>query len=417
MKGTLRDVLPPVYRAFVSDVFDRAQVSERRATCSECAMCDKGEPSPVPMEYFRPDTKCCTFFPRLPNYLVGAILSDPETNEGAKRIRARIATRIGVTPRFLTRPRKTELVMSQYGGAFGRAKSLLCPYFDEDNLEKSCTVWKHREAVCMTYHCKYEAGQRGFDFWTALRRYLAFVEERLAHHAAHAVDASLHEPHRAALTVEDVEDLPPKDYARLWGTWASREEDFFLRCHEWTRTIDRAQLASNIDATPEGKHLLEAVAKAHHAIEKRTLPLHAMKNPRMTELHVGEKVVVTTYHLFDSFALDKDLFAVVERFRPDRTLAANLADLEADGIVLVPELVDFLVTTGVLVPPAGDGPVRIDPTDDRAGRRAALIAILDARSIPIDDETLERIRTAGVRSLDAWIRRAALAGAMSEVFD
>jgi hypothetical protein len=122
--STLRDVLPPVYRAFAGDVFDRPPVSEKRATCAACAMCDKGEPSPVPMEYFRPDTKCCTFFPRLPNYLVGAILSDPETTEGRKRIRARIATRIGVTPRFVTRPRKTELVMSQYGGAWIRRAAL-----------------------------------------------------------------------------------------------------------------------------------------------------------------------------------------------------------------------------------------------------------------------------------------------------
>jgi hypothetical protein len=412
VETALREVLPPVYRAFMGDVFDRERVSERRATCAECAMCDKGEPSPVPMDYFRPDTKCCTFFPRLPNYLVGAILTDPESAEGAKRIRARIATRIGVTPRFVTRPRKTELVMSQYGAAFGRAKSLLCPYFDDGR----CSVWKHREAVCMTYHCKYEAGQRGFDFWTALRKYLALVEHRLAIAAAHAVDPSLVEPERGTLTVEDIEDQPPKDYARFWGAWGSREDEFYARCHEWTKRVSQAEFVQNVDATAEGKHLLDAMAKAHEAIERRTLPMHVMKNPSMTELHVGEKVVVTTYHRYDSFSLDKDVHAVVARFSPDRTLAANLAELEAEGIVLVPELVEFLVTTGVLVPPEGDRPVRIDPKGDLAGRRAALLAILDARGIAVDDETLERVRTAGTATLDTWIRRAALATSHQDVF-
>jgi len=410
---TIRDALPPVYRGILGDAFDRPKPSERRATCADCAMCDHGAPSPVKMDYFRLDTKCCTFFPRLPNYLAGAILSDPETAEGARRLRARIATRIGVTPRWLTRPRKLELVMAHYGEAFGRAKSLLCPYFD-DGL---CSVWKHRDAVCLTYHCKYEGGQRGFDFWTALRRYLQFVEERLSWHAARSVDATLEEPkYDRPLSVEDIEDLPPKGYARFWGAWVGREEEFYRRCHEWVSSVPRAELAQNLDATAEGKHLLDALVSAEHGLAHRTLPLHAVKNPRMTEVHVGDKVVVTTYHRYDSFALEKALYDVLDRFRPDQTLEASLAGLKAEGIELVPELVDFLVTTGVLVAP-GEGPPRIGLTDDRPGRRAALLAILDARGIALDDDLTERVRVAGAAALDTWIRRAALAQNVGDVFD
>src|SRR4051812_26313941 len=103
-RWALRGILPPVYQPFFDKFFDRPKVDEPRATCDNCAMCDKGEPSPVPMEYFKPELKCCTYHPQLPNYLVGAILADssPDMEEGKKRIREQIAARSGATPQFLT---------------------------------------------------------------------------------------------------------------------------------------------------------------------------------------------------------------------------------------------------------------------------------------------------------------------------
>ncbi len=49
---------------------------------------------------FAPDTKCCTFNPRIPNYMTGVILSDtdPALEEGMRRIRARIGSGEGIFP-------------------------------------------------------------------------------------------------------------------------------------------------------------------------------------------------------------------------------------------------------------------------------------------------------------------------------
>lgn len=358
MADPLRDMLPPVYQPLFDAFFDRPKIREARATCDDCAMCDRGESSPVKMDFFLPDAKCCTFFPIVPNYLVGAILADPSADmeEGKRRIRSRIRSRIGVTPHYLSRPRKLTLLMSGYADAFGRTKSLLCPYFDESNLARSCTIWRHREAICMTYYCKYVGGQRGFDFWSALKSYLGYVQHALARFAAQAVDGAVEEPvfKKDTLTVEDIEDRPPKDadYARWWGSWAGREDEFYVQCHEWTAKITAEQFAMNIDQSEQGARLKRDLVAKYEIHEGKILPTRLVRNGRMREDHAGDKVVVTTYSRYDSFALDKDLYEVAGLFKADQTLEENLQRLKTEGIELEPELIEYLFAAGVFVEPA-----------------------------------------------------------------
>lgn len=421
MADSLRGMLPPVYQPLFDKFFDRPKIKETRATCDNCAMCDHGDPSPVKMEFFLPDAKCCTYFPQLPNYLVGAILADssPAMEEGKRRIREQIKSRFGATPHYLARPRKMTLILQGYADGFGRAKSLLCPYFDKSNLAGSCTIWRHREAICMTYYCKYVGGQRGFDFWVAFKNYLGHVQRLLARFAAEAVDSSVIEPvfKNNALTLEDIEDLPPKDsdYAHWWKSWVGREEEFYLKCHEWTTKITPEQFAANIDQRKDGKQALDDVVMKYERHENKILPNRLVRNARMREDHAGDKVVVTTYHRYDSFALDKDLYEVVGLFNADETLEQNLERLKKDGIELAPELIEFLFAAGVLVEPASKSAE--GKTDPAAleGRRSALGAVIKARGIEIDEASLAKLAAADTAGLDAMIVRAANAKTIAEV--
>ena len=424
MGESLRGMLPPVYQPLFDAFFDRPKIRETRATCDNCAMCHPGDSaSPVEMEYFRPDTKCCTYFPQLPNYLVGAILADPspDAEEGKRRIRERIASRFGTTPHWLARPRKMTLIMQGYSAGFGRAQSLRCPYFNLDDPARACTIWRHREAICMTYYCKYVGGQRGFDFWVAFKNYLGHVQRRLVKFAATAVDESLVEPSFKPneLTLEDIEDLPPKDadYARWWRTWVGREEEFYVKCHEWVASTGREAFALNID-DEQGKRYLDDLIQRYDKHENKILPSSLVRNGRMREAHVGDKVVVTTYHRFDSFALDRDLYDVVGRFRADASLEENLARLAEEGIELAPELVEYLFAAGVLVEPSA-GHVA-DAKTGTAGalesRQAALGAVLKARGITVDDASFRKIAAADSAGLDALILRAATAEKIADLW-
>ena len=134
MADTLRSLLPALYHPLLPELFDTPAPLEQKATCGSCAMCPpKGAPAPSDdVTYFRPDTKCCTFEPRLPSYLVGAILADerPDMAEGRRRIRAKIAARVGVTPPWLTSSAKYDVLFdASRENAFGRSLLLLCPYY------------------------------------------------------------------------------------------------------------------------------------------------------------------------------------------------------------------------------------------------------------------------------------------------
>lgn len=425
MGDSIRGSLPPSYQRIFDSFFDGPKVVETRATCDRCSMCDHGDPSPVAMQYFDADTKCCTYWPILPNYLAGAILADkdPGMAEGQKRLRKVIASRISVTPWYLSRPRKLSLLMTGYQEAFGRTKTLLCPYYDDSNPEGACSIWRHRENVCMTYYCKYSGGARGFEYWTALKRYLSYVERSLSENAARNVDPKVSEPQyrRNILTVEDMEDRAPKeaDYEKWWGAWVGREEEFYVRCHNWVANIPTAFFAKHVDGSEMGKKLLDALKAKHEILQNKLLPTNLVRNRRMEETHAGDKVVVTTYHRFDSFSLDKDLFEVVGMFRAEQTLEENLERLKnEEGIELVPELIEYLYHAGVLVDPkkvaADDAEASAENPGEVNGRRAALRAILEARGFASTDEAKKKIAAADLAKLDGWIKNAVLAKSVDD---
>lgn len=358
---TLRAKLAPVYGPLFSDLFDRPEVVETRATCDTCAMCNHGQIAPVAMDYFRPDAKCCTYHPGLPNYLVGAILADTsdELAEGRRRLRAKIAARIGVTPSYLAPPRKYNVIYAAARGAgfFGRSKVMLCPYFDEEN-DGRCTVWKYRESVCSTYFCKYTAGKPGWQFWDTLKGYLGHVERSLARYASVTVDPTMSEPQveRFALTAEDVEGVAPKeaDYEFWWGkgAWVGREEEFYIACYERVAALQKAEFAKHVDDAPEGRAFLARLEAKYDEIAAPKLPAVLIRAQGLLKREAGENVVVTTYNPFDAFSLEKELFDVLEMFSADQTVEENLARLDKEkDIQLAPELLQYLFIHGVLAPP------------------------------------------------------------------
>lgn len=429
MVDSIRSSLPPAYKHLFNEFFDKPKVVESRATCDRCSMCDHGDASPVAMEFFNSETKCCTFWPILPNYLVGAILADesPEMAEGKRRIKKAIATRIGVTPWALHRPRKLSLLMLGYSESFGRSKTLKCPFYDDDNPVGTCSIWRHREVICMTYYCKYSGGMRGYEYWTALKSYLGHVQRVLSQNAARSIDPAVIEPQfkKNTLTLEDMEDRAPKesDYKAWWGQWVGREEEFYLKCHEWVQGVAPRDFAKNVDGSKDGAAALAQLVSKYELLQSKTLPTSLVRNARMKEAHVGDKVVITSYHRFDSFALDKDLFDVVGMFKADQTLEENLERLKREeGIELTPDLIEYLFAAGVLVEPtkatvAEAAAAKADNAGELNGRRAALKAILEVRSLVADDAAKAKIDAADAAKLDDWIKRAAVAKTIGEVLD
>ncbi|MFZ5475628.1 MAG: hypothetical protein ACOZNI_02535 [Myxococcota bacterium] len=236
---------------------------ERLATCHACAMCAApGEPSTP--RHFRPDVKCCTWHPTLPNFAVGAILRDP-ASPGRDVLRRKIEEGVGVTPRGVGPPQHWEMLYAR--APFGRTRAMVCPYF----ADGACGVWRHREAVCATYFCKHEDGPAGERWWTSAKRFLSAVEDDLASWCVTELDPGPEPRARIAAAPPDGE-LPPWDFegplprAELearFGRWADRVEAFFEACADLVDGIDPERVLERCG--PEARLAARNLTDEEHA--------------------------------------------------------------------------------------------------------------------------------------------------------
>lgn len=337
---TIFDSIPEIYREIFPDLFQEHVPVETLATCLDCAMCVKpNEPAMPGVEYFKPDAKCCTFFPKLPNYLVGGLLSDnsPEMAEGRRRVQEKIEARIGINPYGVFPPKKYSLI-HKYGNeqAFGRNQSLLCPYFVKDN--GTCSVWKFRESTCTTYYCKSVTGHDGQKFWSVLRAYLLHAQESLVWYALYklnwdveSISNHLNTYNSDSLGIPDLDDtpLPDEAYSKLWGEWAGREMEFFKRTHEIIRSVSQEEFVSF--AGMNQRVFLKWLTKRRDEMISPKMPSILIRNPQLRVMPIGdEKYMVKTDTGF--FMIENSLYQVLDLFDGKRTTAevAKIVEEEWD---------------------------------------------------------------------------------------
>lgn len=353
--------LPALYRALLPELFAREVPAERKATCSSCAMCGGGglhvvESVDGPSRLFRPDTKCCTFHPRLPNYLLGALFADPDPalDAGRARLRQKLERRVGVSPMWITAPAKFELMYQNSRKSFGRAGALLCPYFEQDG--GLCTIWKYRDAVCSTFFCKHVAGADGRNFWMGVKSYLARAELNLARMAALELlpDVVLDNKDRlreGPLSADDLDDRPPpeREYTALWGTWAGQEETYYRRCFEVVSGITREQLtaAMGLDGRIELAQLERFYERATHTKLADRLQLNASATVKWLP---DGSVALASYSEYDAIALPGTAYPLLVAFTGSEPVAAVRERLRSErGADLGDEVLAVLYQHRILI--------------------------------------------------------------------
>jgi Fe-S-cluster containining protein len=365
----IRDALPPLYRDLLGEPFAEAIPPESKATCASCAMLEGGcagasvPPVDGKSRFFRPDTKCCTFHPRLPNYLLGAILtsSDPALAEGRRRTAERVASRVGVTPEWLHAPRAFTLLYDNARGAFGRAKGLRCPFYETST--GGCTIWAHRDAVCSTYFCKYEAGADGRRFWTAVKELVSLVEIQLARAALLELAPELLDrepgtrPVATPVGPEDIDGGPPPhaEYAAAWGAWAGREVELYAACDAFVRSLSARDLDALLGL--DGRIARRAVRRALDGMRSTALPPVLRLDPAATVAWLPDgSLALAAYSELEAVALPGAAYRLLARFTGDEPVSAVRARLRAEEHAdLSDEVLLELVRHRVLTPPPRRG--------------------------------------------------------------
>ena len=198
---------------------------ERRATCSNC-------PKSC-YESYRKDYRCCTYHPRVPNFLLGLATLTPQGDQAFDKI---LAQGMLLPEGMLASPQQwLDSLKDEFQGHYGQSEKVLCPLLDTSS--GLCNIHDYRNAVCSTFFCYTDHGESGDLFWAQLQTLGSQVELTLAQWALRQAGFDFD------LYLSRLNDLAPKIdqlstvsgwrseiLQDLWGAWFGREKDLFRKC-------------------------------------------------------------------------------------------------------------------------------------------------------------------------------------------
>ncbi len=356
--------LPPLYARWMLDALGSPIPNETRATCTECAMLPQPGRPPPPVT-FRADTKCCTFQPELHNFLVGGVLGDPDRGLAwAKEMLAlRMAKRVGVTPLGIRADAFAGLIYDRVvelaPESFGRMKEVRCPYYIQQG--GACGVWRHRNAICSTWFCKYERGGTGLTFWKTMLGLLRAAERAASMWAVLQLDPGPRaktlllflDQRRDSAVREIVEGIPDHAYRTLWGTWFGRELEFYREAGRLVGELTWADVRRI--AGPELTALEDIARYTHDRQLSQALPPGVARGPdALFQIHPTrpDHLRVTTRALgYDPLDLPAAILPLIPVLC-GRDPVEAMRELHANGRgeLLDEAVVRKLLDYGVLVP-------------------------------------------------------------------
>lgn len=340
--------LPRAMRELVVELAELDLPVESRATCRSCVVAAPPGRQSADRPFLE-SVRCCTYHPRLPNFLVGMGLAAG----GASRrvLRARMERTLeGVHLLEIGRP-LTGHEIDREARFFGRDESLLCPYWIGGDL--ACGIWDHRGAICRTWYCRHVDGPRGYDVWLQLGHLLARAEYTLARWCADGID-------QAPTTVDG------------WEAW-------YLAC---AQRVEAASVVDLAELTTADLH--DQARRVDHALDPCCGQIPDLVTVQVATVdRVGDQIRLVGYSSLDARWVTADVFRFLSRLdglTPWQE-ALSRANLEV-GEPMSEEFVDDLWRAGILV--------EADPDDLEAGQGVTLTALhLDDRDLLAESRSPE----------------------------
>ncbi len=344
-------VLPPLYDAWLTPLIGDVP-AETRATCDDCAMCDKSEGRAAASYSFLPDVKCCVYQPDLPNFLVGRILVDEDLPHGLASLERRIDHRVGVTPWGIRATPTYALLFHNTVNAIGRMTSLRCPHFVTGT--GACGIHRHRNHLCSTWYCKHERGRIGYTFWQAMKQLLESIEEDLARWCALELDLSpmalslIHGKRKEdPIDASEIEGtLSEEVYQMFWGNWANQERAFYLECAKLIEDFDGEAVMEICG--PTTRVYLEVARAAWKRLVSKDLPATlSCGSYELLGVH-EDGVSAMTYSSTDPIGIPAAVQSVLHLFDGSPTGEILQRIVDERGLKLEDDLIGQLVDWGVL---------------------------------------------------------------------
>ena len=243
----LKHQLPRIYEKILPTQILQMNPTETLATCDQCAM-----NVPTQKIWYKPDLKCCTFHPFMPNYLMGAIFTNfdqlPVVTQN--QILKKIENREYVLPIGFVPPVSLQVEFNQrVDGDFGQRRDWICPYFNRE--QNNCGIWRNRGGVCTSFFCKSDYGEKGIEFYEQLGNYLNYVEMCFMEEALIRLDFSprqlselLSYINRHEATAKEMKSpfMDEKLARKLWNGYYEDQIGFFKKCFEIVQNLTSEEI-------------------------------------------------------------------------------------------------------------------------------------------------------------------------------
>jgi Fe-S-cluster containining protein len=223
-------LVPGIWRYMLpEDVLYFRVDPEVRSSCFNCPQ--------VKAHGFHPGIRCCSYIPRVPNFLLGLGLKDATVRPVVQNF---IAQGYSIPEGSQVSPQHMEKSIGFLSGKLPQG-SVICPLLDQNS--KKCQIYAFRNAVCSTFFCYNDQGEAGATFWESLTDLVTQVETSLAQWALEAVGFDLDAYfERFESLAQDIQACSHPETGtwseqarqQLFGNWFGREEELFLACADQT---------------------------------------------------------------------------------------------------------------------------------------------------------------------------------------
>jgi hypothetical protein len=231
----LESKIPLIYHKILPEILDIDFPEEKIATCVNCTLC-RSEKSPFK------EIKCCVYYPFMANFMLGGLLLDKDISlqKGQEIVRKLISEKSGVTPYGILPPKLyvkgTHEVLNSRRMFPTRTnvEAQKCAYLHEG----TCSVWKYREHLCVSFFCVSIGGKYGKDFWSKVDELLNLMEQKISKHILKELnfpdilknDKTIKPSN---FDFENEEGIVLKEkYDDLWADWKGKEELFYMESYK-----------------------------------------------------------------------------------------------------------------------------------------------------------------------------------------
>jgi Fe-S-cluster containining protein len=229
--GTIRvgnHDLPGIWQYLLPEEFMWLKLpNERFAVCGECHRVETHD--------YRSDCRCCTYFPQIPNFLLGLALKDPDSEKLVKKL---IESGNALPEGSQFSPKQFYDTTKEFSDElFGKSTLVTCPFIDSS--KPVCGIYPYRGSICATFFCENDHGDEGREYWEKIQALVGQIETSICQWAMDKVglDAKRYIERMNSLSdkIEELSDPSSGAWSLsirkfLWGDWFGRECDFYEEC-------------------------------------------------------------------------------------------------------------------------------------------------------------------------------------------